>query len=338
LSYLSVTGILNRVREEDLYYRYCGVDVNNPIKVNPTRTEGACSLKVHKVVDRIRWSDFGQGIYNADVFDMIQLVKGWSFYETLIRINTDYNLGFDYSKKYQVDISMDNIPLSNDYIIDKYKGDDSSVIDVVLNKYNNVHVYPKDDLRYWSTGCITKRELQREKVYSISVVLLNGTPIWHYHKKNPIFLYLETNLQGRWKKLYKPLETNKKNKWLSNIKYGNDFLYGYGKELDADYLIITKSKKDYMVLYYILGLNTKYIQSESVIPTDRIIDEVWKKYQRIYILFDNDESGVGASTNLAQITEWIPIQYPLDLGIKDTFECVVKYGLDKTVEILTQLL
>ena len=338
MSYLSVTGILSRVREEDLYYRYCGIDVNQPVKVNPTRKESQCSIKVHKVADRIKWSDFGQGIYNADVFDMIQLVKGWSFYEVLIRINTDYNLGFEYSRKYQVDMSMDNIPLSNDYIIGKYKGDENAVIDVVLNKYNGVHVYPKDDLRYWNTGFITKRELQREKVYSISVVLLNGTPIWYYHKRNPIFLYLESNTQGRWKKLYKPLEQNKRNKWLSNIKYGNDFLYGYGKEYEGDYLIITKSKKDYMVLHYVLGFNTKYMQSESVIPTERVIAEAWSKYSRIYILFDNDDSGVRASANLAQITEWIPIQYPIGLGVKDTFECVSKYGIERTIEIVLQLL
>ena len=337
--YINSKSILNRVREEELYFRYCNIDITKKIKTNPIRNEIPCnSFKIHKKNGRIKWSDFGSDDFrDNDIFDLIQIIKGWSFYETLLYINRDFNLGYKYSSKYNIDEVMEDVLIPDTGTIRNYNKD-SSIIEVVLNKYNRQHIFTKDDLKYWNSGYINKNILQKEKVFSVNTVLINGNPIWYYHKKNPIYLYYEQTSTGKAKKLYRPLESDKDRKWLSDIKKPEDFLYGYAPELNTDYIIITKSKKDYMELRYILEFNSKYVQAETYIPIIQLRSELQKKYPKIYILYDNDKTGLERGNKVAQLINGIPIHYGINTGCKDTWDTVRKFGVEQSKEIINKLM
>ena len=140
------------------------------------------------------------------------------------------------------------------------------------------------------------------------------------------------------KKLYRPLEPDKDKKWLSDIKHPESSLYGYAPELNTDYIIITKSKKDYIELRYILEFNSKYVQAETYVPIQDIITRLQFTYKQIYILYDNDKTGIERGNKVAQLMNGIPIWYDINTECKDTWDTVRKFGIEKSKEIINKLM
>lgn len=337
--WLNKESVLNKVREEELYWFYFKIDVNkrNGCKSIIRSDDLYPSFRFKKDKQgRIKWSDFGSTSLMKDIFDLLNLIKGWTFYESLVHINNDFKLGFTANDKYNIDINV-NIPVEDNRHIDTLQENSEKVIDVVLNKYNGQHIFTKDDFKYWNQGYITKQILQKELVFSVAIVLLNGIPIWHYHKKNPIYLYYEISSNGKYIKLYRPLNLNKSYKWLSNIKDAKSCIGGMNDLQDTDYVIITKSKKDYMVMKNVLGFNTIYVQSESTGISEYIIDILHKDYKTVYNLFDNDTAGYKLGEEFAKINNTIPIWYNKAHG-KDTWDVIIKYGIEKNKEIINKLI
>ena len=318
--YVNFNNILEKVSQEELYYRYCNIEVNKKVKHNFTRSNDTiCSLKILPPVNgKLRWKDFGSG-ETGDVFDLISRKYNITTYQSLIQINKDYNLDFDIPYRTDLDIAIP-IEQYNESIIEKYTQKQYE-IGVILNKYNNIPIHTKDDLKYWKQGDITKEILQIEDVYSVANVLINNDIIWWYNKHNPIFLYL----YGKEYKLYKPLERNKDNKWLGNFKCVAKAIGGLNRLMDTNYLIITKSKKDDMIIHYIFGLNSIHIQSESSNICDEIIADLKSKYTKIYNLFDNDDSGIELGGKFANKYGTTFIHYPKELNIKDSWDNKLMY-------------
>lgn len=332
--------ILDRVREEELYYHYAKIDINKKnVKSIIRNDDKHSSFKFHRNKEgRIKWSDFGTTYTDCDFFDLTKILYNWSFYETLVHINNDFKLGFNYSDKYKIDFVSDVNINSNDCVIDKFKDNDVT-LEVVLNKHEGKHIYTKEDLKYWNKGFIDKHILQKEKVYSVAIVLLNGIPIWYYNKKNPIFLYVYKRLHGTFYKIYRPLNENKKYSWISNLKEANKVIDGIEDiDLTVNYLIITKSKKDKMILKYPLGYNAVAVQSESTGINSDIMDLLWSKYEVIYNLYDNDKAGIELGEKFALENSTIPIWYDKELEIKDSWDCGLKYGIDESKIIINKML
>ena len=95
--------------------------------------------------------------------------------------------------------------------------------------------------------------------------------------------------------------------------------------MDTNYLIITKSKKDDMIIHYIFGLNSIHIQSESSNICDEIIADLKSKYTKIYNLFDNDDSGIELGGKFANKYGTTFIHYPKELNIKDSWDNKLMY-------------
>jgi hypothetical protein len=335
--YLSTDKILSSVQEESLYFHYFGIDVSKKKCKSLIRADDSnASMKFRRINNRIKWSDFGSTYRDADIFDLLYISKGWSFYESLIHINNDFNLGFKYSDKYNIDIVASN-PVNTDFLIPSLKENESIDIQVVLNKFNNKHVFTKDDLKYWIQGYINKTILMKEHVFSVNTVLLNSVPIMRYHKKDPIFLYVEMVDNIKFYKIYRPLHIGKQGKWLSNIQNASKAIGGLKHLQDTNYIIITKSKKDYMVLRWVLGYNVVYIQSESTPIDVDIMSMLWNKYETIYSLFDNDDAGYTLNEKFAEVNETIPIFYNTNDG-KDSWDVILKYGMEKTRTIINKLM
>lgn len=342
--FLSFKNIYDKLREkqifdEDLYLHYLGIDVHVKQKVNPIRSnDPTCSFRVKhdSISDKYKWSDFGTTNIWCDIFDAISIKNNINVYEVLIVINKDYNLGLTHSDKYSPDIIID-IPVNNDRLLQRYKNKTDINLQVILNKHDGKHIFTKHDIKYWNQGLINKSVLTKENVFSVNTVLIDGQEIWTYHKLNPIYLYYEKAEHGNFMKLYRPLNKEKEYKWLSNIKEGNKVIGGLSSLQEHEYyLIITKSKKDWLVLKHIYGFNCIYVQSESTGIHEDIMNMLHLQYQYpvIYSLFDNDESGIKLNEEFAIKNDTIPIQYPLSLGIKDTWDNVVKYGIEGKQHIL----
>lgn len=102
-------------------------------------------------------------------------------------------------------------------------------------------------------------------------------------------------------KLYWPTASDFK--WYSTC---TDEVYGESKldyylENDPRLLVITKSQKDRLVLDYLCGIPAIAFQSESIIPSTKIINKC-KQFNKTIILYDNDYPGQMCAGKLSELT------------------------------------
>jgi len=106
----------------------------------------------------------------------------------------------------------------------------------------------------------------------------------------------------------------------------------------SDTLIITKSLKDVMTLKE-MEIESIAPQSElSTIPS-AIIKKIQEHYKHIYILYDNDKTGIYGSNNLAKtIPHSKEIMVPINTQAKDISDLVKKIGIDKAKKCLIEIM
>ena len=145
------------------------------------------------------------------------------------------------------------------------------------------------------------------------------------HPKLPAFVYEYSD--GI--KMYAPYE-NKSFKWRGTINKNTTVWVKNG----SNTLLISKSYKDQLCAESLLGTTLDYyhIQSEG-----QILDRVFE-YEKIFVLFDNDEVGIKKGNELATQFNGIAIftpeekdlsEYYLLVGRKNTFKWLISTCLGK---------
>lgn len=186
------------------------------------------------------------------------------------------------------------------------------------------------DRIFWSKFEITRQNLIEDKVYPVSKYLTDNPALGKKRLVNaytPTYIFTEFESGNR--KLYFPYNNKEtKVKFLTNCN--SDDIGGLSSiDPYADYLIITKSYKDWRVIKN-LGYNVIWLQNEGMIPSKETwIDRIKiGKYSRVYIFFDSDEPGLKAALNMKNYLDTsyfcsatvktlnLPISY-LKLNIKD---------------------
>src|SRR5581483_6511724 len=182
------------------------------------------------------------------------------------------------------------------------------------------------DLAYWQQYGITEEELKANDVYAVRKLYLNGEVI-PFPSTELIFGYL---FDDKWK-IYRPLG-DRKTKWLSNVAQST--LSGKKKIVPGTKIaLITKSKKDEMVLSKIIP-TTCSTQNESEFSiTKENIDVLQENCEKIYVNFDSDDVGVQACKYYNQFGfGWIncPRGYTKPDGtyIKDFADLVRYHGME----------
>ena len=130
--------------------------------------------------------------------------------------------------------------------------------------------------------------------------------------------------------VYKILRPYHKYKWTSNA--GKEYYQGFDQlPWLGDTLIITSSMKDVMCLY-LLGYNAIAPQSETQRLPVEFLRSLSKRFNRILLLFDNDDTGIKYSR--IHYKEY-GIPYTFIKGYKDPSELVMDQGPKKAKEIVT---
>ena len=118
---------------------------------------------------------------------------------------------------------------------------------------------------------------------------------------------------------------------LSRNNYDNKIVMGFHQlKYEQDTLIITKSKKDVMVLHE-AGFESVAARSENVVIPTPFLNYFDTKYKRKIILFDND------GKEQSSIYWDNKIYIPLDSGCKDISDFSLKYGINAAKELINHL-
>jgi hypothetical protein len=269
----------------------------------------------YDVVSRsYKFKDFSSGNQG----DSIELVKA------LFNMPTRGHATYKILEDYQIYIKNNTIAVVDIFYHDKYK-----VVDYEMRHWTNF------DQTYWMGYKIGSKMLDRYNViplsfFTMSKLDLDGAKISYTFRKNYVYGYFRND--GSLYKIYMPKNTDKKFIKVENYIQGTDQL-----RHDCKYLLITSSLKDLMAFNKLGISNIEAIapDSENTMIGEKAIGELKPHYEKIIVLFDNDEPGIKAAQRYKDKYGFNTILLPME---KDLSDSVKEHGMDKVREILFPLL
>lgn len=298
---LTLDYILSRVTEYDIYAHYLGQFKVGAIYNSPFRKDKNPSFGIYysKRTKQLLFKDHGTGDC-GNVVKFVSLYTGLTNYNDILsdivkRLNITPTTTLDSSKQY--------IPSTE------------TVIGVVRQPFT------KTDINYWSQFNISEKTLKKFNVNSIKYYLCNGIVKGIYRENNPMYAYKVYNNF----KIYRPL-ADKYTKWRNNLSETD--IQGF-QQLPAkgDILVITKSLKDVMCLYE-MGIPAISPSSESTWIPDSILEQLKKRFKRIFICFDRDTAGVRNLRKVSLKTGLKPFLIHKKFNAKDISDAIKLNGFE----------
>lgn len=315
--------ILSKVTEEQIFAFYIGSHIRNKNKLfrsslredkNPT-----CSLYRNKSGSLI-YKDFATG-QHLNCFGYVMELYRCDYFQSLEIIANDFG------------IIKSNISKNKGKIISK----DFKIEEKEFSKIQvEIQDFSEQELKWWLKYGITKDILDKYNVYSCKHVFLNNQLIAKSQQHCPIFGYYGKKYQGNelWK-IYFP--KRKESRFMGN--YPSKKMQGYEQLPKSGKIVcITKSMKDSMTLYS-LGIPACAPNSETVIPSEAIINDLKKRFKYIVCLWDNDYTGISFLNKFKkQYPELIYTWIPRKLGAKDISDYYKENGREKTLNLIKEFL
>lgn len=303
------------IPEENIFRKYLGSFKLNKAISSPFRDDKNPSFVVYRNKNnKLRWIDYGTGdtgnyldliikLYNCSISQAIEILKS------------------EVKPLYKV---------SNAVIETELKVETSNKdIKVISREFNQGM-----DKVYWSNYYISESKLKEFDVIAVKYLFIDNDLIYTYSNKNPCYAFKMDD------GIYKILFPYNNYKWINNCK--SYHYQGYNQlPLSDDLLIITKSLKDVIVLS-MFNISAIAPQSESQSIHNDFMDILKKRFTKIIMFYDNDIPGIkGADKickhhNLNSII--IPIEYYEKYKIKDISDYIAKFGIDKTNNLINELL
>lgn len=191
------------------------------------------------------------------------------------------------------------------------------------------------DKKYWQQYGVDLMTLKKFNVIPIQTVFYDNRILWRNSEENPIYCYNFPNEKK--KKIYRPLEKDKKYKFISSSGMGGIYQGFDQLPKKGDLLIITKSMKDVMTLHG-FGYPAIAPNSENCsIPLD-FYDNLLDRFREIILFYDNDEAGLLATSQISEDLDMSYILIPKQYGVKDISDFYKKYGPQDTETLLDELL
>ena len=197
--------------------------------------------------------------------------------------------------------------------------------------------FTKADDKYWSQYYIDRSTLNEFNVAPISMFWVDGFKApFTYEDDGPMYAYRIFNSF----KIYRPNSKTKKDKWRSNCS--NTDIQGWEQLPESgDTLIITKSLKDIMVLKR-FKLPSISGHSEVASIPQSVLNQAKMRFKRIVVFYDNDESGMKGAKALSDKYDlemiYIPQHYIDIYNVKDISDYIKAFGIEKTQELINELL
>jgi len=196
------------------------------------------------------------------------------------------------------------------YTISKCKINNQTILKCKVRKWKDY------DIQYWNSYGISLKWLKYADVYPIShkIIIKNGIKLFFKADKYA-YTYVEFKEKKVTLKIYQPF--NK-----SGYKWSN----GHDKSVislwtkvpkKGEKLCICSSLKDALCLWANTNIPSLAIQGEGYSISNTAIENLKKRFNKIYICLDNDKVGLQDAVNLANRTGFTNIILPYFKGGKD---------------------
>lgn len=289
------------VPEEEIYHFYYGTFRINELLPCPFRQETRNSFMIVVHNGSLKWIRYGLMDRLSSPIDLVRIKYKLSYYEAIERIYQEIYIGD----------KLKGIKIENK--VEKKKS---------LQACRYREEYKDFELKYWEQFGITKEILIKFRVYPCTRYWINNI-LWAYSKEeDPLFVFLHS--EDCWT-AYRPkasVEDKFRKYNISGNVMGLDLISEYG-----DILFITSSYKDIMSLYS-LGYPAIAPHGERAIISKDLIDTLKLSYKKIYVFYDNDNTGVEQSKELTSIHDLLYINTPKNEP-KDPSDYIKKYNKEK---------
>jgi len=272
--------IFSRITPYDVFRYYLGefkVGRNIP---NRMRGDTNPSLIISNKYGELRYLDFGNFLWRGDCVNLVMQGFDCTYSEALRIIDKDLQLGvFSGTPVEKSPIVTWQQPALAEKI--------PPLIQVITRKFTG------EELKYWEKYYQGIEDLRRENIYSPKSIFFNRKRL---PKGDMAFCYFYPDIE-KWK-IYRPLAEKRKKdtpvekwKWMSNVPF--TYLEGKWDIGDCDLLILTKSRKDNLVLKKALGISC-ICNTQAEDPS--CLDEDTLEFMRLnsntrVICSDNDAKG-----------------------------------------------
>ena len=284
-SNLSIEEILLRITQEEVFTLITGEvpDINSKY-LSFIRKDNDANCFFTYYNGKLYFVDFGHSKTHLDCFGLIMEYYNCNLQESLRFTNEQFKLG----------LVGDEQPVEIKYILPETVPKIKHHTDIIY-KIRPFDIRDKD---YWTQYGISRDNLLEDCVVPV---------LWYKFFSNrrgrdiairpmkPTYAFTEFSPKV---KIYSPYAPKNSGKWIANV--GKDDVGNIDNlPLTARVLTITKSYKDCRVLRN-QGIVSCWFQNEGMIPNDAIISRLANRFDEIYILFDNDDTGVKASQKVVQ--------------------------------------
>lgn len=189
------------------------------------------------------------------------------------------------------------------------------------------------DREYWTSRGISKQNLIQDKVVPLKRFTIAGVT---FEALEQTYAYVFPS--GRFK-IYQPF-ANKSMKWLGNMTKED---FWYSDAFISDTLVITKGYKEHRIIYNLTDHSVAALGGEGYRTVPKGILEILPNYEKVLVLYDNDDSGrkgterIVKCINDLEITKAYPIFMPPD-ELKDIDLVMTQKGEEYTRQLLNLLL
>ena len=172
------------------------------------------------------------------------------------------------------------------------------------------------DIEYWSSYGISLRWLKYADVYPIShKIVIKDDISYTFGADKYAYAYVEFKEGKVTLKIYQPF--NKHGYKWSN-RHDRSVISLWTKVPNyGDKICICSSLKDALCLWANTGIPSLAIQGEGYGMSNTAINELKRRFNKIYICLDNDEAGLKDGVHLANKTGFINVVIPQFKGGKD---------------------
>lgn len=300
---------------------YLGVRIQTKLFKSPLRSDRnpTCSFYRDRR-GRLIMKDWS-GAFSGDCFSVVMEKFQCSYYMALQIIANDFGI-----------IHRPNLKKNKpkmDYSGIKIEERKPATIKVQTREFT------QEELNWWLKYGINTSTLKKFKVYPIDNVWLNDNLFYSNITDQPVFGYyggIRNNIET-WRIYF---TTRRKYRFISNWS-GTQIQGLQSLTRKSDFLVITKSLKDVMVLYE-YGITAIAPCSENLFVTETQYNKLKERYKHIYLLYDADLPGVRASKKIKKNFPDVKILLLPWGTAKDISDYRKMYGHRKTKDLINQAL
>lgn len=265
---------------------------------------------------KLLFYDYATTQISYDCFSAVQTYYGLrNFYETL-------------------KVIRDNVEKSTETLVSsKVYREKRSRVKMYINPRDFVEL----DKEFWSPYYISSNDLKEDFVYPLKETTLTNTKKGNVNIKFREIAYCYTGFKSGNKKIYIPFSNYRFISTCNMEDIGGEEKIKY----DVDYIVATKSYKDFRVIYN-QGYNVIWLQNEGMYPNKLI--KIASEFEKVFILFDNDAAGIRASENIVEKllkdtkSEILNIKVPQYKNVKDPSDFIKYKGLKKFISLLKNII